>query len=344
MDLAALRLSPEEGFVLSRLDVPLSVRDLVAMTGIEEARVVQIVEGLALQGAVEIEGDPLVRGSLSSAPPHAPLRSHEDDGGIDSPEPIADVVEEEVEEEGDAEEAERRAAGAREYHRIYETVFHTMPRDARAAAASNATGENLLALCFDPDPVIIAAILTNPSFHLDHARLIATHHRTHAGLDLVGRRNECLSDTQVQRRLLANPQLPDSLLRKIVQSKLLSDVYKIAVNREIPERSRLMTRELLQKKFLLATPDERASLLFRTEARCLLLLVNCALDARTTQILISRSSYTVLFIQNFARWSATPPALLMHMLRQPLVRQNVGLRKQLLRHRNVPSEAKRNLS
>jgi len=52
-----------------------------------------------------------------------------------------------------------------------------------------------------------------------------------------------------------------------------------------------------------------------------------------------RRRIPVLFIQNLARWSATPPALLTHLLKQPVVRQNIGLRKMLLKHRNVSSES-----
>jgi hypothetical protein len=201
-----------------------------------------------------------------------------------------------------------------------------------------------LALCYDPEPQIIHAVMSNPKAGLVHARMIALHHHTGAGLELVGRRSEFLSDMQVQRRLLSNPQLPGTLLRKIVNPKLLMEVYKIAINRELPERSRVMTRELLCKKFMLGSGDERAALLIKTEGRCLILLVNCALDARTTQILTSKTSYTILFIQNLARWSATPPALLVHLLKQPVVRMNIGLRKMLLKHANVPSETKRNFT
>ena len=139
----------------------------------------------------------------------------------------------------------------------------------------------------------------------------------------------------MQRRLLGNPQLPTTLLRRMLSPKLLMDVYKIAINREIPERSRVMTRELLQKKFMLGSGDERAALLIKTEGRCLVLLVNCALDSRTTQILTAKTSFTVLFIQNLARWSATPPQLLVHLLKQPVVRMNIGLKKMLLKHPNV---------
>jgi hypothetical protein len=337
-DLNALRLSAEEGFVLSRLDAPLSVRELVALTGLDEGRIVEIVDCLATQGAIDVDRDGAPPAAAGAA--RKPARKDEDDEPEAAPEP---ELEEGDEEEGGPEEIERRAQGTREYQKIYETQYHPLTKDERVALALTVDGANLLAMCLDPDPQVINSVLTNPRSTLEHARMIAVHHRTHVGLDLVGRRSEFLADAQVQRRLLANPQLPDNLLRKIISPKLLTDVYKIAVNREIPERSRVMTRELLQKKFMLASPDERAALLIRTEGRCLVLLVNCALDARTTQMLTSKTSYTILFIQNLARWSATPPALLTHLLKQPIVRQNIGLKKQLLKHRNVPSEVKRSM-
>ena len=337
--LDGVRLSPEEGFVLSRLDAPLSVRELVALTGLDEGRIVEIVDRLATQGAVDLDRD-------AAAP--APARAAEvEDAETDAPnadEATAEGLEDESDAAESPEDAERALAGSREYQKIYEQVFRVMGRDERMVHAQNAEGSHLAALCLDPEPQVVAAILTNPRVGMEHARLIATHHRTHAGLDHVGRRNEFASDAQVQRRLLANPQLPDNVLRKIISPKLLTDVYKLAVNREIPERSRVMTREMLQKKFMLASADERTALIVRTEARCLVLLVNCALDARTIQMLTSKTTYTVLTIQNFARWSATPPALLAHFLKMPIVRQNVGLKKQLLKHRNVPAELKRAMS
>ena len=88
---------------------------------------------------------------------------------------------------------------------------------------------------------------------------------------------------------------------------------------------------------------EKASLLVKTEGRCLILLVNCSLDAHATQILCAKQTFSPLFIQNLTRWSATPPSLLLHLVRLPLVRRNAGLKKLLLKHPNMPSEAKRNL-
>jgi hypothetical protein len=93
---------------------------------------------------------------------------------------------------------------------------------------------------------------------------------------------------------------------------------------------------------MLSSSEEKASLLVKTEARCLILLVACSLDAHATQILCSKQTYSVLFIQNVARWSATPPALLAHLLKNPVVRRNMGLRKMLLKHPNMPADVKRN--
>jgi hypothetical protein len=358
-DMKTVRLSPEEGFVLSRLDAPLSVKDLVSLTGIEEGRIVEIVDGLANQGAIDVDREapapaagPVTKAVQSSQTPAVVRVAKEEAANEEEPQSDASVEKEaaeaadaeEAEEAEDPEEEKKAVDGTREYQKIYEAVFAPMDRDKRLAAAQTEDGSNLYALCLDPDPQIIIAILGNPHTSLGHARMIAWHHRTHVGLDALSRRSELLADTQVQRRILANPQLPDNVLRKIVNPKLLTDVYKIAINREIPEKSRVLTRELLNKKFMLGSADEKAALLIKTEGRCLILLVNAALDARATQILTSKTSYTILFIQNLARWSATPPALLVHLLKQPVVRQNIGLRKMLLKHRNVPSETKKMLS
>jgi hypothetical protein len=348
-DVLSLRLSPEEGFVLSRVDGPLSMKDLVMLTGLDETRVAAIVERLVGEGAIEVEGP--------EPPPEleelGPADELEEIGPVDpeeaallepaeeAPEPAEEAPEPAEEAPEPAEDAHEEHRRDGEYRKLYETMFRHLEKDARIAAASSAEGAELLALCYDADPQVIHAVLTNPRVTLDHARLVASHHRSHAGLEMIGRHSAFLSDVQVQRRLLANPQLPEMVVTKIVHPKLLVDIYKISINREIPERARIKTRGLLQKKFMLASADERAALIMKTEARCLIQLSECALDARTTQILCGKSAYSILFIQNFARWSATPPQLLKHLLKQPVVRQSMGLRKMLLKHPNVPAEVKR---
>lgn len=426
-----LKLSPEEGFVLSRVDGSVSVKELVALTGLEEGRVVDIIGKLNAEGCIEVDDVPpappsssgLGLGSpraptssqrmpaaaptssqrmaaapvSSQAPEQAPLVVAEpeaitnellaflSDAPPPSSEELLPVPEAEVtgpqleevyddepsgdlppasssdpalsaagerdakEEKADGEESEteeqlvqREARNEADYRKVFMTEYAQQSRDYRIKAALEVTGSDLLALCFDPDPQIIHAVLTNPHAGLNHARMIAFHHRTQIGLESVAKRMDYLKDSLVQRRLLRNPQLPTTILNRIMNPKMLLDVYKVSIDREIPERSRTMTREILRKKFMLASSDEKAALLFKTEGRCLILLVACTLDAHATTILCSKSNYTILFIQNLARWSATPPALLAHLLKLNVVRRNQGLAKMILKHPNTPAEAKKN--
>jgi hypothetical protein len=372
VDIGSLKLSPEEGFVLSRVDASTTVKDLVALTGLDEGRVVDIVDRLASEGAVEVEAAPSAAPSATTSRRPTPTSALEaellaflaeedlpdgpetQDAG-DEPEPAteeppasAESASASAAEQGPGSEAEEATVAEHEqrneraYRQIYETVYHPMSRDQRMKAATEVTGSDLIALCFDADPQIIHAVLSNPHAGIEHSRTIALHHRTQIGLEGVAKRSEHLKDSLVQRRLLRNPQLPGTILGRMVGPKLMMEVYKIAIDREIPERSRLMTRDILRKKFMLASSDEKASLLFKTEGRCLLHLVDCSLDAHATQILCSKSTFTMLFIQNLARWSATPPQLLAHLLKMPTVRRNQGLRKMLLKHPNMPGDAKRN--
>ena len=382
-DVRSLKLSAEEGFVLSRVDAPVSVRELVTMTGLAEERVVEIVGLLAEQGAVDVERAaeeglaiasdfdpdiPVLDPVLDLAPESDPLPDLERDASHDrdsAPVPAADTDPDSVSDadsdaDADADSASDADAdaasdadadadpdadpeiGDREYRKIYESIYRHMSRDARAAAAQTVEGSHLVALCLDPEPMVVAAVMSNPKVGLEHARTIAFHHRTAAGLELCARRTDVMADSGVQRRLLRNPQLPETLLRKIVHSKPLLEVYRISIDRENPERSRVKVRELLRKKFTIATADERAALLIKTEGRALIILAGCPLDAHTTTILCGKTTYTVMFVQNIARFSAAPPALLSHLLKQPLVRRNFGLRKLLLQHRNTPAEAKKN--
>jgi hypothetical protein len=365
VDLKSLKLSPEEGFVLSRIDGTTTVKELIALTGLEEARVVDIVGRLSTEGAVEVSSPAASQASVpvpavvnealrafleeSEPEPEPEPESNTDperegeateeapSDAPDAPPDASDVALDEL----DAEETKNEQANERAHRQIYETVYRPMERDARVQAALEVSGDALLALCLDPEPQVVHAILDNPKAGVHHARAIALYHRTQVGLEAVAKRTEYLKDPLVQRRLVRNPQLPNVILNRIVNPKMMIEVYKLAIDREIPERSRGMAREILRKKFMIASSDEKAALLLKTEGRCLVLLVSCGLDAHATQILCGKTSFTILFIQNLARWSATPPALLTHLLKMQVVRRNVGLKKMILKHPNVPSEAKR---
>jgi hypothetical protein len=48
-----------------------------------------------------------------------------------------------------------------------------------------------------------------------------------------------------------------------------------------------------------------------------------------------------MLIQNIARWSAAPPALIAHLLKQEAVRRQPQLRLLLQRHPNAPADTRR---
>jgi hypothetical protein len=404
VDMKSLRLSPEEGFVLSRVDGSTSVRELVALTGFDEGRVVDIVRRLAEEGALDA-GDV---GPSATAPPvsrtqqsqtgaerdadalraerearerkkreeeeaaaaeaeaaaaeaeaetetetEAEAEAEAEAGAEDDGEPREErstdddkeKKEEEQtkeEEEEEEEEEEKEARNDADYRHLYMDLYAETPRDVRLKAASEVSGAELLALCFDPDPQVIHAIFTNPTAGLNHARLVAFHHRTQMGLEAISRRADYIKDTLVQRRLLRNPQLPLTIFNKVMNPKSLLDTYKIAIDRDVPERTRNLVRETLRKKFMLAASEEKAALLWKTEGRCLAVFVQVTIDMHTTNILCNKNNYSVIFIQNLARWPATPPALLAHLLKLNVVRRSPGLAKMVLKHPNVPGEAKRN--
>lgn len=244
--------------------------------------------------------------------------------------------------EANAEEAEEAAIlNEQDYRKIYEAQFHPLTVDVRVGLAKISHGPDLLALCLDADSRVIAGILENPTVGLAHVRLIAFHHRTGVGLEMISRRQEFLRDLLVERRLLRNPMAGDTVLGRVMASKRLFQTYKIAIDRDVPELTRSKSRGYMRKKYQSAPSEERADLVLRTEGRCLIYMTGCAFDAKMTQILCGKPYNSVLFIQNLAKFSATPPGLLAHLMKQPFVRKHAPLKKLLLQHPNMPGEVKR---
>lgn len=367
------QLDDLERAVVEELTAPLMLDELAARTGLGEVELAEVIAALEERGLVAdvADGPP---GVLSldapieleeSLPPGVQPWSGESMAeGVASVPPERDAPEDENdsdtpgEYELDARDEATRSPLSDEpppssevpssgsvqdgnYRQIYEAELRSLDVDARIAKAKTAHGERLVAFCYDPDPKVISALLENATFGLQHARMIALHHRNARGLEILARRVELLADPQVQQRLLKNPQLPDGVLAKLIATKPLRTVYKRSVDRNIPERTRSRVRSQLRANFNRAEPTERADLLIRTDGRALLLLTGCTLDGRTTQILCGKSTFTTLFVQSFARFGATPPQLLVRMIKTPTVQRQPQLKTLLLRHPNMPSDVKR---
>lgn len=223
---------------------------------------------------------------------------------------------------------------------LFETRLHLLPREQRIELALTVSDERLEALCFDPDPGTIANVLDNPASGLAHARLVATHHRNPLGLDALGRRPALARDPQVQRMLLRNPQAGEALLRRLLANKRLFDLHPLSSGRELTERARRLVREAMRQAFHRADADERVRLIVTTEGRCLPGLIGLPLGARAAGLLCATPLNSSLLVQNLAQWSPTPPNVIEHLLRQPLVQRASHLKLVLLRHPNCPSRLK----
>lgn len=296
VELRELPLTPEEGFVASRLDGATDLRGLSQVTGFPAERIEAALEKLVSVGAV-------------------------------SPAAVPDV---------DEPEAADEPSGT--HRQLFETALRQLTAEERAAKAKAAEDPELSALCFDPLPAVIHALLENPRFALPQARLVATHHRTAAGLEALAGRAAFAADAGVRRALLRNPQLPASLLRRLHGGRRLLEQHKLVVSREVPEQTRRAARELLRARFSTAEADERVEVVIKTEGRCLSSLAGLPIDGKTSALLCSRTYTSTLLVQNISRWAAAPPALIAHLLKQELVRRSPSLKLLLQRHPNAPAE------
>jgi hypothetical protein len=306
VDLRGLPLTPEEGFIASRLDGATDLRGIAQVTGMPEANIGAALEKLVAHGAI--------------SPPEAPK---------------------ETSETSEPETSETSEAAKPGIHRkLYETTLRQLTSEQRAAKAKECIDPELSALCFDALPAVIEALLENQRFGLVQARLVAANHHTPIGLAALGERAAFTADLGVRRALLRNSQLPATLFRKLYANKRLLEQYKLASSRELPEQTKIAARETMRHRFNSADGEERVEVIVKTEGRCLALLSGLPIDGKTASLLCNRSYTSTLFVQNISRWSVAPGPLIAHLLKQELVKRSPALRTALVRHPNAPSAEK----
>jgi len=320
IDHFTLHLDPQQGYLLSRLDGTLDVPTLAALMNLDEDQVTAKLDELVALGAV-----------ASTRPVAATVAPITTESG---PEPGPGRTDEVVTEDQEN-ETSLSAARSDTHRKLFEQHLHHRPLDQRVAQARVAVEPDLSAWCFDPTTEVIRAVLENPRMGAFHARLIATHHRTVAGLEALGACIPFTNDQGVRRALLQNPLLPPGLYRRLWSSRRLLDQYLVAISREATEQVRSMARDLLRTTFNQRTGEERVELILTTEGRCLASLAGATLDSYATALMCRRTYISTLLVQNIARWSAAPPPLIAHLRRQDLVKRNAALRQLLERHPNA---------
>lgn len=222
----------------------------------------------------------------------------------------------------------------RVYRQCYENGLQDFPAEERMALARTSGEPVLSALCFDPQPQVIASLFENPRLGLVQARLVARHHRSAAGLEILGH-TAFVQDEGVRRGLLQNPILPQGLFHRIWVTQRLLALYHVVANRDLPERTRGMAKDLFRAAFHQRPAEEQVELILISEGRCLAVLGGTALDSRAAALLCRRPLTSTLLVENLARWNATPPMLINHLLRQEAVRRNAALRRMIERHPNA---------
>lgn len=224
---------------------------------------------------------------------------------------------------------------------LFERKLHGLAAESRTAFALAAEEPVLSALCFDPLPAVAAQLLSNPRFGLQHARLLAAHHPHPSALQALGAREAFVRDAEVQRLLLRNVQLPPGILQRLLGPKRLLELFKLSVSRDMPEKNQRATREFLRQRFsTTAAAEEKVELLFHTEGRVLSQLAGLPLDQKTAALFCARTVTSLLLVQNLARWGATPPTILSHLLKQAVVKHQPQVRMLLLQHPNAPRGAR----
>ena len=243
--------------------------------------------------------------------------------------------------QGDEAQGSKGSPGNARAH--YSKVFEAMPEEVRVELAGKVEGADLRALCFDPIPRVIHALLKNPACGADHARIIAREHHNGVGLQHLARIPRYLRDQEVRRQLLKNRNSGPQIINKLIENRPLSQIYQSAIDRNVPEQTRMLARSTLKRVWTRREADEKVALIVKTDGRCLAQLVGQGLDGKAASILCSRSAMSTLLIRNLARWPSTPPPLLKHMVGLPAVGRDKSLKQALLRHPNLPSSLKRGL-
>jgi hypothetical protein len=293
------------------------------------------------QPAVTEDAEPPFEPQLAAPEPVFPVDAPSDQNAEIAPADAEDGETSEATEGADENPDELGEAQEGNYRKLYETELHKLELSEREAMAKNATDPHLSALCFDAHPTVIKLLFENSAAGFQQARLVARHHRTPQGLDVVLNRAEFFRDSQTQRLMLANPMLQDVQIRKVLGSRRLAEVYKAGLSRDIPERNRQKARLVLRNKWATAEGEERAGLIFTTEGRCLIQLAGLPFDSQTSAMLCAKTYASTLLIQNLARFAATPPNVLQHLARQAVVKRQAHLRQLILQHPNCPSDVKR---
>lgn len=344
-DHLAVSLTPEEGYVLSRIVHPVTPAEVHAVVGMERARAEAIVNRLLTIGVLALDregevaspspsqGSGVRRRGSSPAAPELPgardRRSSSRFAALDGADSPGDGAPRATDPPGPLPAA---ATGARAR---YEASFRGLNPSGRATKAQNATGSDLYALCYDPHPQVVLALLANPAFDTNHARVVAHAHQNASGLELLARDPRMLADVGVQRAYLGNPRLTAALLERVLAAASLTDLHQHAT--DVGLRAELQTTigDALRNRFATAAAEEIADLVYWSDGEALAWGGGAPLSAGTVTRLSQRPITSEGLVRRLATYPGTPRSLLVVLDSQPYVLDRRDLRELIRRHPNA---------
>jgi hypothetical protein len=205
-------------------------------------------------------------------------------------------------------------------------------------SATDADADEFLEQCRRADSQWLLGRLREGNLTQAQARAVAAHHPTSVGLDALCNHVSFLHDEVFLNHLLKNANLSEGAFRKAVGHKPLPVLHRLSTSKEIGEKSRRFAVSALRQRFTRSEGEEQAGLVIQSEGRVLALLIGAPLSAKGAAALCGRPIGSSLLIQNFARWPSTPPNVLAHLMRQPVLRSHPELKRILQRHPNAPSD------
>lgn len=236
----------------------------------------------------------------------------------------------------DSEQAEHYA----NYRKLYERKFKGMDLPERLETAAKANGNELAAICLDPNPQVITRAIENGASDIMCARIIASHATASLSLLALGKKPTFLFDPGVRRNLLRNPITPPYLRRRILEMMDMQTLYTVRSGSDVNEQSKMEAVEVMRQKFRSASGADCANFIFRTEGRCLAYLIKESFSKETVEELCSREFRSEILVRNLTVFPALPPNLIRHLMRQDIVKRNPNFRNRLLHHQSCPADVK----
>ena len=184
LDYSGIEGNEEQELILCCLDGEHTINEIADLAGLPPEQVHQVVTGFAERGMLDIPGQPTGEAPRINTAEHEIVTAGQSspNTAASASADAADDADDEDDEATDPNDASsvaaRREASrqAANYRNIFETELRPLSREQRAAMASTAEGGILGALCLDPYPKVIRAVLENPQTGLQHARLVARYH------------------------------------------------------------------------------------------------------------------------------------------------------------------------